>query len=280
MNDLATWVMGWNEVGNEHLAEKLRNWGGVPNVFTYTNYAGSEAENGNHAFKWSEEHGFKYILTTDADVDFIHRETIPKLYEFITSNYAPKIGSVRPWRKGEPAQSAHYPPEKKYVEDGTGVMWRLIGAYYDAEFLYTGWIDLDLGEEYSYRGWEHYNDRRYPVMHDMTGSNSHNRSSLLNAAKKRNKLILDYKWYMCGRDKWQGVEAFNVTLPVEKRVPTINQLVCYSNEEQEQFAQSISPEHHQIWVKDHHENPNLVWANPCIVGYSTRERFEAQYGYS
>jgi hypothetical protein len=277
MDDLAVWVIGWGN--NEPLANKLRTWGRVPHVFTYQNFAGSEAENYNRVIRISENEGFRFILVADSDVEFIYDETIPKMYEWMRDTG--KAGSVRPWRKGEPAQSAHYPLEVKYVEDGTALMWRLkTGMYYDEEFKFTGWSDLDAGNELEYLGYLNYNDRRYPVMHDMTGSNSHSKSSCLNALKKRNKLILDIKWHKIGRANWLGVEEYNRGVDVEERIPTVNQIVAYSNERQEMFGQSISPEHHQIWVKDHRENPNLVWKNPVVVGYSTRDEFEKEHGYS
>lgn len=279
MNDLATWCVGWNIAGNEQLAEHLRNWGGIPHVFTYCNYAGSEAQNYNRVIRESEGMGFNYILVVDSDVVFNYRETIPEMYKWLAEN--PKAGSIRPWRKGEPAQSQHYPPEVKYVEDGTALMWRLkTGMYYDEEFAFTGWSDLDAGNELDHLGYVNYSDRRYPVLHDMTGSNNHVNSSCLNALKKRNKLILDFKWHLVGRKNWRGVEAYNETALLEKRIPTVNQIISYTNEQQEMFGQSCSPEHMQIWIKDSHENPNLVWLNPIIVGYSTREEFERTHGYS
>lgn len=277
MDDLIVWVTGWGD--NESLAERLRTWGKIPHVITYQNFGAGESTNYNHMIHLSESQGYRFILVTDTDVNFLHDQTIPKMYEWLRDNN--EAGSIRPWRNGEPAQSAHYPPEKKYVEDGTAMMWRLkTGMYYDEEFLFTGWSDLDAGNELEYRGYANYNDRRYPVLHDRAGSNSHVYSSFLNAAKKRNKLILDFKWHLVGRERWAGVECYNSSASLEKRIPTINQLASYSNEQQEAFGQSVSPEHHQIWVKDHHDNPNLVWMNPVIVGYSTREKFEREYGYS
>jgi hypothetical protein len=279
MDDLAVWIIGWNEKGNEQLAERLRNWGGVPHVFTYTNYAEGESTNYNRCIRWSEENGFKYMMALDADVEVRYSETIPEMYKFLI--ITEKAGSIRPWRKGEEAQVSSYPPEEKYIEDGTALMWRInTGIYWSEELPYTGWQDLEFGCEMTYHGYKHYNDRRYPVYHNMAGSNAHSVSSILQAIKKRNKLIHDVKWYAVGRGNWQGVEAYNASVPLEKRIPTVNQLMCYSNEDQERFQQSISPEHHQIWVKDNHANPNLCWENPIVVGYSTRERFQQTHGYS
>jgi hypothetical protein len=277
MDDLAVWVTGWGN--NEAFAERLKKEHELPRVFTYQNFGAGEAENYNRMIESSERLGFRFILVTDTDVEFPHQETIPKMYEWLRDN--DKAGSIRPWRNGEPAQSAHYPPDKKYVEDGTAMMWRLrTGMYYDEEFLFTGWLDLDAGNELEHLGYTNYSDRRWPVLHDRAGSNSHVHSSFLNAAKKRNKLILDFKWYLVGRDRWEGADRYNASVSVERRIPTINQLAAYSNVQQDIFGQSISPEHHQIWVKDGHENPNLVWMNPLIVGYSTRDEFDKEHGYS
>lgn len=280
MNDLACWIMGWNEAGNERLAERLRGWGNVPNVFTRCCFYMSEAQNYDYVMRWSEQNDFHYILVADSDIEFLHRETIPKMYEWLSSNK--DAGSIRPWRKGEPAQPSQYPPDVKYIEDGSALMWRLnTGAYYDQEYAFTAWGDMDFGEELEYRGFKNYSDRRYPVMHDMTGSNSHGRSSALNALKKRNKLIYDFKWWLIGRDKWQGVEAYNATVPIEKRIPTVNQIIAYSDEDQELFQSQVSVEHHRIWMKDSRKNPNLeTWENPVITGIRTRDIWEVEHGYS
>ncbi len=280
MDDLIVWISGWDAAGNKKLAEQLSLWGGIPHVHTHCDFSKHEPENYNICILESIQAGFKYILFADSDVEFIHQETIPKMYESITGNRYPKMGSIRPWRKGEEAQPS-FGLEEKYVDDNTAMMFRLdMGVWFDEEFLFTGWSDYDVGLEIEYKGWKNYSDRRYPVKHYMDRSNAHSKSTCLLALKKRNKLILDYKWWMCGRDKWCGIELFNETLPLERRVPTMQQIVAMSDENQHLFSESVSPEHHNIWVKDGHEDPNLVWENPIIVGYNTRERFEREHGYS
>lgn len=275
MDDLAVWVIGWGD--NDPLAEKFRAWG-VPHVFTFCDRYHGESENYNHCFRESERLGFQFILITDSDVDFRHQQTIPEMYKSIVDHS--DWGSIRPWRQGE-NPVPYYPIEQKYMEDGTAAIWRLnTGAYCDEEFLFTGWMDYDLGNEMQYRGYKNMNDRRYPVFHNMRGSNSHSKSPILQAAKKRNKLILDVKWWVVGRENWRGVEAYNQSVPVEKRIPTFPEMLYWSPEECETFQQSVSVEHHDIWLKDGHENPNFVWLNPLICGYSTREEFERSRGYS
>ena len=279
MNDLAVWIIGWDESGNERIAGRLRTWGAIPNVFTYTNYAGGEAENYNHCIRWSEEHGYKYMMGLDADVEIIHDKTIPEMYKWISST--PDCGSIRPCREGEEAQVSSYPPQVKYVDDGTALMWRLgIGAYWCEEMPFTGWCDLEFGKELEYLGYKNYHDRRWPVSHSRVGSNSHGSSNILQALKKRNKLLHDIKWYVVGRANWKGIEVYNATVPVEKRIPTVNQLVAYSNIDQDRFNQSVHPEHIPIFIKDNRKEwPNLYWENPIICGRDTRVEFFNKYGY-
>lgn len=275
MNDLSVFVVGWRN--NDPLAHQLREQG-IPHVFTYCDHYKGEAEVYNWCFRESERLGYKYVLITDSDVSFLHRETIPKMYEWMEKT--PNAGSIRPWRKGERPEP-YVLPEEKYIDDSTATMFRLgIGAYMDEEFVYTGWADLDLGVEIESLGYKNYNDRRYPVSHNMDGSNRHSQSSIIQAIKKANKLRLDFKRYKVGINNWKGTKAYNDSVSPEERIPTMNQLVYYSDEDQKLFQESVSPEHHQIWVKDGHINPNLTWKNPVIVGYSTRDLFEKEHGYS
>src|SRR5574337_814716 len=119
----------------------------------------------------AEMRGFKYICIADSDVSFEHPETIPKMYEFISTH--PEAGSIRPWRQGEIA-IPYAGVEPKYVEDSTAMMWRLnVGDYWDEEFSFTGWVDLDWGLKLEKLGLVNYNDRRYPVLHDMKASHGH-----------------------------------------------------------------------------------------------------------
>ena len=278
MNDLIVWATGWDDDGNKRLASTLLNMG-VPNVDTHCDFTKHEPDNYNVCIKESIARGFKYAQFIDSDVEVPHRETILALYNFIASTS--DAGSVRPWRSGE-TPMPYQVPSPWYVDDNTAMMFRLdIGVFFDEEFLFTGWSDLDFGSEIEFRGYKNYNDRRWPVMHNLARSRGHTKSTCLQAMKKRNKLIVDYKWWWCGRENWRGVESFNSTIPVEKRIPTMQQIVSMSNEDQHTLAESIDPEHTQIYRKDQRwpNIPNLAWLNPLIVGYSTRERFRNEYGY-
>ena len=97
MNDLAVFIIGWDEAGIQRLAAQLKGY--VPSVFTYTNVYHSESENYNHCIRLAEEKSFHYMMGLDADVEVIYKETVPMLYEWITTT--PDCGSVRPWRNGE-----------------------------------------------------------------------------------------------------------------------------------------------------------------------------------
>lgn len=279
MNDLAVWVSGWDAEGNERLASQLRSWN-IPHVFTWCNFEKHEPQNYNHCIDESVRMGYKYILISDSDVTYAHQETIPAMYDSIIN--IPQCGSIRPWRQGEkPEPDAKL--DLKYVDDNTSMLMRLdIGARYDEIYLFTGWSDLEIGMEIERLGYWNMSDRRWPVSHDPTRSRSHNKSSALDALKKRNKLIHDWKWWGWGYDRWTnsgGLDGFNAEMPIEKRIPSMQQIIAYSNEDQKIWGDSICPEHHQIWVKDHRENPNLTWLNPLIVGYSTRDKFCQEHGY-
>jgi len=154
-----------------------------------------------------------------------------------------------------------------------------MGIWFDEELLFTGWSDIDFGSEIEHAGFKNYNDRRYPVRHNLERSVAHSASTFLEAMKKRNKLIVDYKWWKCGRDNWLGVEAYNATLPIEERIPSMNMVAAMSDERQALFADSIHPEHAQIFLKDGEVMPNLTWKNPLIVGYNHRQVWKEKYGY-
>ena len=276
MDDLAVWISGWDSVGNKCLAAQLIDWG-IPHVFTHCDKTKHEPENYNFCIGRSISLGFKYIEFLDSDVSVLHRETIPKLYEVITTR--DRAGSVRPWRFGE-AMLASAALEEKYVDDNTAMMFRLdMGLWFDEELLFTGWSDVDAGSEIEYLGYKNFSDRRYPVHHDMSRSCAHSQSTFLEAMKKRNKLIVDYKWWKCGRKDWHGVESYNATLPVDERIPSMNEIAAASDEKQRLFADSVHPEHGQIFLKDGEIHPNPHWKNPWIVGYNFREQWKERHGY-
>lgn len=276
MDDLAVWISGWDTEGNEGLARQLVDIG-IPHVFTHCDKTKHEPENYNYCIRESIRMGFKYIEFLDSDVEVLHDKTIPTLYERLMST--PKAGSIRPWRCGE-----HIEPwavlEDKYVDDNTAMMFRLdMGIWFDEELLFTGWSDVDFGSEIEYAGYRNYSDKRYPVRHDLGRTAEHSKSTFLEAMKKRNKLIVDYKWWKGKRENWSGVEAYNAILPLDERIPSMNMIAAMSDENQRLFADSIHGEHAQIFLKDGEIMPNLSWKNPLICGYNHRQAWREKYGY-
>lgn len=277
MDDTLVVVTSWDVGANDRLANTFRAWK-YPHVETVCDKTNHESVTLNKIIRGARDRGFKYLALADADIRYDHEQTIRLMRDYLESH--PASGVIRPWCQGENAGSNHDVTEK-YIEDGTGWVFRLdMGGWtptFDEEFLGTGWSDMDIGMEIAHRGFKTMHDRRYPVFHKAGGTT---KNPFITAVGKRNKLILDFKWHKVGRDRWQGVEWYNSTVPDDEKIPTFFELMSWRTDDLERFQQSISPEHAQIFKKDVRENPNLIWHNPLLVGYSTREKFHTEHGYS
>jgi hypothetical protein len=275
MEDLAIYIMDWDEEGIAAMKEQFMGWG-YPNIFSRCDRTKHETENMNLTHLAAAEAGFKYYHMANADVVYNHQETIPALYDYIKER--PDVGAIHPWVQGE-EPLPHAVPYDAYLQDATGITLRLnMNGWvpvYDEEYLGTGWSDLDLGEEILYRGFRILNDRRWPVRHNMGNTKRRDEKSFLKALERRSRLILSAKWWWVGRADWKGAEAYNATVPVEKQIPSMNLLMNYTDTELETFWRSIHPEHPQIRRQSNTIDHNDYWENPIIVGYSTRDKVEA-----
>src|SRR3972149_2146859 len=228
MNDLAIWILDWDEEGIQKMKEQFEAWYPDAGIFTYCNRNADETTNMNHSVKESARMGFAYYHRANADLVYGYQETIPALYKWLVEH--PDTALIHPFTQGEDAQPFADPYEF-YLQDATGATYRLDMTdtrtgekwlpLYDEEYLATGWSDLDFGEEIMWRtGLILMNDRRYPVKHIMGNTRRRDQKSYLKAMERRNRLILQAKWHWAGRDNWKGVEAYNTTVQLSKKIPT------------------------------------------------------------
>lgn len=203
------------------------------------------------------EHKFEYLWFLTSDLEIMYPETPHLMIDYMQRN--PEVGAMMPNREGERYVGGHG-PYKKYLEDGTALMYRMsVGARYDEELLFTGWSDLDFGGEIEKAGYEIWVDPRTCVNKHPTPYGSW--SAFRIAYNARNRLILEAKWYWCGRGKWAGVESWNVNNP-ERRIPTVFELAFWDEQRLERFAKSVNMEHPQILIKDGQDSGNINWRCP------------------
>ena len=287
MNDLAIWILDWDEEGIQKMKEQFEAWYPDAGIFTYCNRNADETTNMNHSVKESARMGFAYYHMANADVVYRYQETIPILYKWLVEHSDTAL--IHPFTQGEDAQPFADPYEF-YLQDATGATYRLDMTdtrtgekwlpLYDEEYLATGWSDLDFGEEIMWRtGLILMNDRRYPVKHIMGNTRRRDQKSYLKAMERRNRLILQAKWHWAGRDNWKGVEAYNTTVQLSKKIPTRFELMNYTDDELQKFWRSVCPEHPRIWQMDGRLDPNDFWDNPIVTGYDSRKKFQDKYGY-
>jgi len=169
-------------------------------------------------------------------------------------------------------------PYEFYLQDGTALLLRLdINGWlpaFDEEFLFTGWSDLDIGENIKHHGGLVMNDKRYPVKHDLGNTRRRAQCSYLMAMERRSRLILSLKWFVVGIQKWHGVDDYNKTVPRIKQVPSMYELATYTDDDLETWWRSIHPEHPQIWRMDKELDPVDYWENPILGGRNIREMWE------
>lgn len=286
MDDLAIWILDWDEVGIAKLKEQFESWYPKAHIFTYCNRNNHETVNMNHAVLESIRMGFKYYHMANADVVYQYKETIPALYELVLKG---DVAMSHAYTEGELA-NPNAMPYDDYLQDATSLTHKLelVDRFtgepwlplYDESFLGTGYSDLDLGHMVRRKtGLKIINDPRYAVKHLKGNTKRRDQKSFLKALERRNRLILCAKWTVVGIENWRGVEAYNETVPVEKRIPSLNELSNYTDEELGVIWRSVSPEHDVIFKRNGMVDPNTVWMNPILVGYDTRAKFKEEFGY-
>ena len=265
---------GWNEEGVANQVKRFESQG-YPYVAPFIDRNHHETVNMNRMIDMAAERGMRYAHLVDYDVEYRYTETVPAMYDYIKNR--PDVGAVHPWMQGEDADPTAEPYDF-YLQDGTSLLLRLdINGWlpqFDEEFLFTGWSDLDLGENIHHHGALIMNDKRYPVKHDLGNTRRRSQCSFLMANERRNRLILSLKWFVVGITKWRGVNEYNKTVPRIKQVPSMYELATYTDDELETWWRSIWPEHPQIWRKDGELDPVDNWETPVIGGRNIREMWE------
>ena len=198
-----------------------------------------------------------YLWFIHPDDKIIDRNTPHVLAEYLDDN--PKVGAVLPDVSGE--QPYWRKPESWYLKDNTCTMYRMsVGAKFDKDFIFTGWNDLDFGEEIIWNSYEVHLPHNTSVLKGNTQYGSW--SSFRSAYNARNRLLLEAKWYWVGRGKWDNVDVYNVTCDKDRCIPTMFELAWWSEETLNRFANSVNMEHPQILLKDGQGTGNENWRLP------------------
>ncbi len=198
------------------------------------------------------EADFLWMLTPDVVVPY--DDTLDKILEVMDN---PKVGAVLPNRQNDIGVGGNV-PYKKYLGDGTALLLRMsIKARYDEEFIFTGWSDLDIGNEIERLGYEVWVDPRTAVHKKETAYGSW--SSFREAYNARNRLLLEAKWHWVGYDDWRGISFYNLNCARNRRIPTEFELAWWSGEEHDRFAKSVYMEQPWILLKDNQGTGNEEW---------------------
>lgn len=197
-----------------------------------------------------------YVWFTDVDDTIIYPDTAHVLATFL--DRYPQVGVACPHREGEPRGTNQ--PYVWYLEDNTCTMYRKsVGARFDPDFFFTGWNDLDFGEEVKHLGFQvvKYGLISVQKSHTAYGSWSKFRS----AYNARNRLLLEAKWYWVGIDKWVDVDYYNKEqAKAGQQIPTMFELAWWSEEKLDKFAASVDMEHPQIYQMDGKGPGNENWS--------------------
>lgn len=213
---------------------------------------------------------FLWFLTPD--IKLPHPGVLDSILDVMTIK--PEIGVVLPNRQNDIGVGGKE-PYKKVLENGTAQLYRMsVGARFDKEFIFTGWNDLDFGNEVERRGYEVWVDPRTAVEH-FTAYGSW--SAFRNAYDARNRLLLEAKWYWpeawagsltdgqhwpqveMQERNWRGLETYNQTCAPNRRIPTIFELAWWSTEKLQAFVASVEMEHPYILVAHNGLSGNTDW---------------------
>lgn len=207
----------------------------------------------NYGLDQCEGYDYAWLLTPDLIISY--PETPYQMAEWLDEH--PDVAVLIPNREGEPRNFGGFEPYDKYLADGTAMIFRLsIGIRFDEEFIFTGWSDLDFGNEVEYQGYKVQVDPRTSVIKRATPYGSW--SSFRAAYNARNRLLLEAKWHWAGRDGWRGVENWNEQNP-ERKIPSMFELAWYSETRLDKFAEGVNMEHPQILIKDGQDSGNVDW---------------------
>jgi hypothetical protein len=197
-----------------------------------------------------------YIWFLTPDLEFIYEDTVDTMVAWMDKH--PDVGVLCPNREGEPRFFAGRIPYDKYLQDNTAIVYRTsVGARFDPEFIFTGWNDLDFGEEVMHRGYKVQIEPRVSVRKHPTKYGSW--SAFRRAYNARNRLLLEAKWYWVGRGDWAGVDAYNRRCKPDCRIPTMFELAWWPEDVLNRFADSVNHEQPRILLKDGQGTGNENW---------------------
>jgi hypothetical protein len=252
------WVISWNEKEAQEYAEHIENFCDVPiAILSERNH---ETILLNIAILACRA---DYIWFLKPDIDLIFPDTVFLMAKWMDEH--PDVGVLCPNREGEPHYVGGRWPFDKYLADNTAILYRKsVGARFDPEFFFTGWSDLDFGEEVRYRGFRVQVDPRTSVLKHPTPYGSW--SSFRRAYNARNRLLLEAKWWWVGRENWQGIDHYNKKAPPEVRIPTMFELAWWSEDRLNAFADSVNHEHPQILLDAGMGAGNEKWRIPYLEG--------------
>lgn len=195
-----------------------------------------------------------YLWFIHPDDQILDSRTPYTLAEYLDDN--PQVGAVLPDVSGE--QPYWRKPESWYLKDNTCTMYRMsVGAKFDEDFIFTGWNDIDFGEEIIRRGFEVHLPHNVSVLKNNTSYGSW--SSFRSAYNARNRLLLEAKWYWVGIERWGGVAVYNTVCADDRQIPTMFELGWWAEERLNSFADSVMMEHPQILLKDGQGTGNENW---------------------
>lgn len=251
---IEAWVQSQNEKEARDYADYVQDFCGVPSHPICD--LGHESDVLNKAINLCQS---DYVWFLTPDVELLYPETPMQAQEWMKCH--PTVGVICPNREGEPRYVGGRWPYDKYLADNTAIIYcKEVGAYFDPDFMFAGWNDLDFGYEVEYRGFKVQVDPRTSVRKSFTAYGSW--SSFRRAYNARNRLVLEAKWYWVGRDRWQGVEAYNETASRERRIPGLFELNWWSEERLEALTVSVNHEHPQIMLRGGNDPGNLDWRLP------------------
>lgn len=251
--NLEAWVCSWDRDANQRLANILYEECKVPKV-TCLVMKDHEAKVWNHALAHSEA---PFTLICDSDIVILYPDYVKLMYDFISTH--DDVGLISPNREGEPRNLGAQVVD--WWNDSPSPIFRKGIVRFDYKsYLFTQYQDIDISLEYKHLGYRVVRDRRISINHGFADWSG--KSSFYGGYAARNKLVFDTKWALVGKDKWEGVEAYNKTVPEERRIPTLFDLAGMSEQGLVDFAASVETE--LFWFFEG-GRPNERWVNPVYV---------------
>ena len=250
--NLEAWVCSWDREANNRMADVLYERCEVPKVTTLC-MKNHEGLVWNYALDHSEA---PFVLICDSDIEVLYDDFVFVMYTYIVQHA--DVGLISCNREGEAKNP--YGNVSDWWNDSPAPIFRNCGVRFDHDYLFTQVQDLDIGLEYCHRGFRVVRDRRVGINHEFAAWGQ--KSSFYGAYTATNKLLLSIKWGLVGRDNWQGKNAYNESVPPEKRIPSLFDLAGYGEQALRLFADSVETE--LPWLIQGRD-PNWDWVNPVVV---------------